>query len=172
MRRASARLLAIACAWSSAAAGCPAGDDVDRTSAATTVASATVGSGDATAGTGDGSTAGAATSDAGGSEAADPSACSDRSECRLHSDCCTCDALAVGETPPACDLTCERDLCEQWGITEILCSHTCLLRLQDCDPGLVQCADAPPSCEPGFVATVVDRCWTRHCVPEALCTPS
>lgn len=156
-----------------ALAGCPAGDDVDRTSAS---ASSTVASASASAGESDsGATtqaSGSDTAEGGGSEAPLPGACSDRSECRLHSDCCTCDALAVDQTPPACDLTCERTLCEQYGITEILCSHTCLVRLVDCDPTLVQCADAPPTCDPGLVPSVAERCWTRHCVPEALCTPS
>lgn len=100
-----------------------------------------------------------------------PGACEERSDCMLHSDCCTCEALHVDVEPPACDATCDRTKCEDWGITEILCSHTCLVRLVECDASLVECADEEPECEDGFVPSVEARCWTRHCVPLELCVP-
>jgi hypothetical protein len=98
--------------------------------------------------------------------------CTNVRECRLHSDCCTCEAIALDQVPEPCGLTCERTACEDWGITELLCSHTCLVRLVDCDPALVNCADAPPVCAEGFAPSVEQRCWTRHCVPVDLCTPA
>ncbi|HWB74470.1 MAG TPA: hypothetical protein VG755_05935 [Nannocystaceae bacterium] len=107
----------------------------------------------------------------GSSEAPLPGACVDASDCRIFSDCCTCDAFASDEQPEECAADCDRTLCEEWGITEAICSHTCHLRLVDCDPGLVMCPDAPPECDDGFAPSIEMRCWTRHCVPVELCTP-
>lgn len=100
-----------------------------------------------------------------------PGACEERSDCMLQDDCCTCEALHVDAEVPECNADCERTKCEDWGITEILCSHTCLIRLVECDATLVECADAPPECDDGFVPSIEARCWTRHCVPIDLCTP-
>jgi hypothetical protein len=100
-----------------------------------------------------------------------PGACEERSDCKLVDDCCTCEAMHVDADPPECDADCERTTCEDWGITEILCSHTCLIRLVECDPTLVECADAPPECDDGFAPSIEARCWTRHCVPMDLCVP-
>ncbi len=98
-----------------------------------------------------------------------PGACEDDSECRLHGDCCTCEALPIDATPESCDLECDRTKCEDWGITELLCSHTCLVRLVECDATLVECSDPPPDCAQGLLPSVEMRCWTRHCVPAELC---
>jgi hypothetical protein len=96
--------------------------------------------------------------------------CVDDEDCRLVNDCCTCEAILVGEEPPTCDLDCARPLCDLWG-TGALCSHTCRLRLVKCDPALIMCADDPPTCEEGFQPAIEDRCWTQQCVPVELCTP-
>lgn len=98
-------------------------------------------------------------------------ACESLGECRLHSDCCSCTALHVDELPDSCDAECNRTMCQQWGITQMLCSHTCLIELVDCDAAMVTCADAPPACDDGFVPSVDERCWSGHCVPDALCRP-
>lgn len=107
----------------------------------------------------------------GSSEAPLPGACVDEADCRIFSDCCTCDAFAMDEHPMECAADCDRTLCEEWGITEVICSHTCHLLLVDCDPGLVMCPDAPPDCADGFAPSIEMRCWTRHCVPVELCVP-
>jgi hypothetical protein len=109
--------------------------------------------------------------DEGSTTAPLPGACIEDSECRIFSDCCTCDAFGSDEEPPQCDADCDRPLCEQWGVSEAICSHTCHLRLVECDPALVMCPDAPPDCADGFAPSVEMRCWTRHCVPVELCTP-
>ena len=98
-------------------------------------------------------------------------ACMSENECVLHSDCCSCTALHVDEPVAACDASCDRNSCEMWGVTELLCAHTCHIRLLDCDATLVACDEAPPECDDGLVATVVDRCWTGYCVPPDLCRP-
>jgi hypothetical protein len=99
-------------------------------------------------------------------------ACEAVSECRLHSDCCTCEALHVDQLPETCDAQCERTMCQQWGITQLLCSHTCLIKLVDCDATMVTCAESAPACDDGFAPGVDERCWSGHCVPEHLCRPA
>jgi hypothetical protein len=144
------------------ALACPA-DDHGSTSTASRGDGTTAGGDETTVG----SSGGASSSD----EGASPGACSADSECRLHSDCCSCQALPRDAETPACDAQCDRPMCEQWGVSEVLCSHTCLLRLVDCDPALVMCDEAAPTCEQGFAPSIESRCWTRHCVPVELCTP-
>lgn len=143
----------------------PSGSSASGTTMTSTTMDATEGDDDTTAATSDDPTADDTTAPL-------PGACEDDSECRLHSDCCRCEALPAGDTPPACDADCERPLCEAWGITEILCSHTCLVRLVECDASLVECADPEPECDAGFAPSIEERCWTRHCVPTELCTPA
>jgi hypothetical protein len=110
-------------------------------------------------------------SDAASSTTGGALACTDVRDCRLLDDCCTCEALHVDEdVPPTCDLACDRTMCELWN-TDLVCSHTCLLRLVDCDPALIMCDEPPPECGDGFQPAVEDRCWTQQCVPVALCTP-
>jgi hypothetical protein len=122
----------------------------------------------------DDDTAGSATGvNDGGTGAALPEfLCESRSECLLHSDCCSCVALHEDQEVPSCaDETCMRGTCEAWGIERFLCSHTCHIELVECDATMVTCSDAPPDCEPGFVPSLDERCWSQHCVPEALCRP-
>jgi hypothetical protein len=137
-----------------------------------------------TAQTGDGSTeeSGEASSESSGSGSggtgSDASttggleyACAQESECRLHSDCCSCVAVHEDEPVAACDASCERNTCETWGVSELLCAHTCHIRLLECDPTLVACDEAPPRCDDGLAPTIEDRCWTGYCVPPVLCRP-
>lgn len=100
-----------------------------------------------------------------------PGSCEDASECRLANDCCACEAVHVDEQVASCDLACERPLCDLWGTTEVICSHTCRVRLVECDPALVECTDQPPTCDEGFLPSVESRCWTHRCVPMELCVP-
>jgi hypothetical protein len=133
-----------------------------------TAASSTDASSTSTADTGAGPSSGELGSS---SEAALPGACIEAADCRLYSDCCTCDAFASDEEPPDCSADCDRTMCEEWGVTEAICSHTCHLRLVDCDPMLIMCDETPPACDEGFTPSIESRCWTRHCVPVELCTP-
>jgi hypothetical protein len=156
-------------------AACPRSDD-ERTTVASTTSppGATTSAGESSDGSDGEAESSASSADPSAASTGEPlpGACEDVAECRLHSDCCTCEALPAGDTPPGCDADCERPLCEAWGITEILCSHTCLVRLVECDAALVDCADPMPECDPGFVPSIESRCWTRHCVPAELCTPA
>jgi hypothetical protein len=162
---------------------CKSDDDSqtsDDTSAATDGGTAATGdSGDPTAPT-TGRTDDDTATDAGDDDSAsdgaesttgDPLACVDVSECRLLDDCCTCEAFHISEdVPPSCDLDCDRTKCQTWN-TGLVCSHTCLLRLVDCDPALIECHDPQPRCEDGFQPSIEDRCWTDQCVPAELCAP-
>lgn len=98
-------------------------------------------------------------------------ACTAVSECRLHSDCCSCVAVHADEPVAACDASCERNTCETWGVSELLCAHTCHIRLLECDPTLVACDEAPPRCDDGFVPTIAERWWTGYCAPQEVCRP-
>jgi hypothetical protein len=98
--------------------------------------------------------------------------CTEESECYLHGDCCSCVALHRDQpVPEACIGDCERDACDTWGLTEVLCSHSCLVRLVECDPAMVTCADPPPDCGEGEMPSLEERCWSGHCVPQDLCRP-
>jgi hypothetical protein len=123
---------------------------------------------------GEASTTGNAHSDSGVASTgpAEPQwACEDESECVLHSDCCSCTAVHADEPIPACDRTCDRNVCESWGITELLCAHTCHIRLLECDAAMVTCERAPPGCGDGFTPSVDERCWSGYCIPTELCRP-
>jgi len=143
-------------------------DPTAPTSTATATATETASAGTSSA-TDDGPDDSA--SDGAISTTGDPPACEDVSECRLLDDCCSCEAFHESEdVPPSCDLACDRTVCQLWN-TGVVCAHTCRLRLVDCDPALIMCADEPPPCEDGFQGAIIDRCWTGQCVPVELCTP-
>lgn len=98
--------------------------------------------------------------------------CAQDNECILHGDCCSCIALHRDQPAPEdCPGDCERDACDVWGLTEVLCSHECRVALVECDPAMVTCADAPPDCEDGQLPSLLERCWSGHCVPQDLCRP-
>jgi hypothetical protein len=120
----------------------------------------------------DGTGARQGSSDEGSSGPAGPEyACADESECLLHSDCCGCTAVHVDEPIAACDMSCDRNACESWGITGLLCAHTCHIRLVECDAAMVTCDQAPPACDDGFSPSVDERCWSGYCIPTDLCRP-
>jgi hypothetical protein len=158
--------------WLVVSTGCGGGGDDSATTAPMTTAPTT--------------TAGATgepteTGDGGGDNSGDTAAattgfdglmCSSVDECRLVSTCCSCEAIHRDADPPAaCDATCDRPMCDVWGVSEMLCSHGCHLLLVECDAAMIECADPPPACEAGFVPSLDDRCWSGHCVPESLCRP-
>lgn len=152
----------------------------DRTDTSSGTAADTAGTGAATA-TG----TGASTGEDGGPTDADAAAvtdtgappvpdfpCTEESECFLHGDCCTCVALHRDQpVPEDCPADCERDACDVWGLSQVLCSHECRIELVECDPAMVTCTDAPPSCPEGEMPSLDERCYSGHCVPQELCRP-
>jgi hypothetical protein len=102
---------------------------------------------------------------------ADPE-CTDASQCTLFSDCCSCIALAPGETVEPCPALCFVDKCTELGIdpmkTPECQAGQCVVGF-DCDATKAVCAMPPPQCEPGEVPSVRGGCW-GPCVPAAECT--
>ncbi len=150
---------------------CPG--DADRDDMATTVASTAGSAGGDTTDPSPGTTTDPAegSDDATATTAPIENACTDVSECTLVNDCCTCEAAHREADVAACAADCDRPLCDVWGIEELLCSHSCLIRLVECDAAMVTCADPAPPCDAGFVPSIDERCWSGHCVPAELCRP-
>ena len=128
----------------------------------------------ATGGTGASAGAAGAAASAGASGAAGSGGatgeCTDSSQCRLFSDCCTCVALAPGEPdPPSCPITCIQSKCAQLQIdaTDVSCAAGVCAAGFAC-AAEVLCRMAPPVCQMGFVPSVVGTCW-GPCVPAEEC---
>jgi hypothetical protein len=148
-------------------------DSGDRGTSGPGTSAASAGATSAAGGdTGASDTTSANESDSGATTTPIANACESVDECRLVNDCCTCEAIHRDETPAECPADCERPQCDVWGISEMLCSHTCLIRLVECDAAMVTCADPPPACEDGFMPSLEERCWSGHCVPVELCRPT
>ena len=107
-----------------------------------------------------------------GPDAAHPAEplCATDADCRVVDDCCTCAALAPGETTPTCVNDCFASACVSRSIpaSAALCvAGQCVLDI-DCDPAHTLCDRMPPSCAPGEVASVVGSCW-GGCVAASEC---
>lgn len=93
-------------------------------------------------------------------------------DCVLVNDCCSCDAIAVGEEEPACDReVCAVQACTAAGVgmPTVECNFgTCEIEAVPCDPMAVMCDEAPPPCPEGQAPRVVDGCW-GVCVPVEFC---
>lgn len=173
--------------WSRLAPACmlagsltPLGCEKDDEGASTSTTAASVGSEAGSGSAGDGASAAsgassdgvAASSEAGSGPSGPEFPCTSVDECYLHGDCCSCVALHRDEpAPQSCPADCDRDACETMGLTQILCSHSCLIELVECDPAMVTCADAPPACPEGQVPSLQERCWSGYCVVADLCRP-
>jgi hypothetical protein len=120
-------------------------------------------------GGGGGSGTGGAQGTGGAAGGASPE-CKTDGDCRIFSDCCTCEGLAAGERdPPTCDLVCIQDRCAQLGLTikaAACVAGRCVAGFQ-CD-GKVTCRAAEPVCPVGNVAVVLQNCW-GGCVPTTEC---
>ena len=99
--------------------------------------------------------------------------CTTAEECTLHSDCCSCIALAPGERPPPCeDIECFTDKCTSIGIdynsSPFCTAGLCIIGF-DCDHTQVMCDGPTPVCNPGEIARVREGCWDGSCVPTSEC---
>ena len=126
--------------------------------------------------TGGSSTGGSGTGGAAGTPATGGSSgtvgtpeCSAAGECTLFSDCCSCMALAPGESAPTCLADCDTDRCTAMGITDanVACTAGSCNAGIDCT-GEVLCDALPPTCKPGEVPSVRNGCW-GGCVPATEC---
>lgn len=100
-------------------------------------------------------------------------ACVEDKDCTLLSDCCRCEAIAVDDPVPPCDVPeCLLPQCDSLGIKAVSCRFgTCVTEQLNCDGSAIACDEAPPVCPPGTLPGVTDdnSCWTHGCVPQASC---
>jgi hypothetical protein len=102
-------------------------------------------------------------------------ACAVDEDCRLVSDCCTCQAIPRDGKAPSCDpkRSCVTSVCAQYqGIDQARCAAgRCVLGF-DCDTTTVVCKRLPPVCPTGQVPQVVGtqgaRCY-GECVDATQC---
>ncbi|MDC0721298.1 hypothetical protein [Nannocystis bainbridge] len=99
--------------------------------------------------------------------------CEQDSDCQLHTDCCTCDVIAVGEAPPTCDVPeCFVDVCStlDLGPDQPECRFgRCTFPKVTCNPFGVTCNTPPPICAAGTLPSVKDDCWSGQCTPVEAC---
>ena len=99
--------------------------------------------------------------------------CMDDKDCTLLSDCCVCEAIAVGDPVPPCNVPeCFVPQCDSLGIDEAFCRFgTCVTEKLNCDSSMILCDSLPPDCPAGQLPGVEDNnsCWTGGCVPISAC---
>jgi len=99
--------------------------------------------------------------------------CMDDKDCTLLSDCCVCEAIAIGDPVPPCDVPeCLLPQCDSLGIDEAFCRFgTCVTEKLNCDASMILCDSLPPDCPDGQLPGVDENgsCWTGGCVPSASC---
>jgi hypothetical protein len=123
------------------------------------------GAGGATGGTG-GSRGGAAGGTGVGPE------CTTANDCKLLSDCCTCEAVAPGEAVPTCPpIACLVNQCEAHALlpNRVACVAGRCVAGFECDSSKVICKSLPPTCDAGFIPAVKDGCYAGGCVPVTEC---
>ena len=93
-------------------------------------------------------------------------------DCMLVNDCCSCEAVPVGEDAPECDIkACLVPTCTAVGLGKpaVECNFgTCEVEEVSCNPMLVVCDEKPPVCPEGQAPRVVEGCW-GGCIPVEYC---
>jgi hypothetical protein len=99
--------------------------------------------------------------------------CEQDSDCQVYTDCCTCDVLAVGEQPPACNVPeCFVEACGVLDIgapTAVCRFGRCTFEKVSCNPLGVTCKVQPPDCPLGQLPSVNGDCWSGQCTPVEAC---
>lgn len=100
--------------------------------------------------------------------------CEQDSDCQIFTDCCTCDVLAVGEQPPACNVPeCFVEACAVLDIgapPKAVCRFgRCTFEKVTCNPVGVTCNMSPPDCPVGQLPSVEGECWSGQCTPVEAC---
>ncbi len=93
-------------------------------------------------------------------------------DCKLYSDCCSCQAAPAGEIPDPCDLSCQETRCEVLGIDSAVCRFgVCATSRVNCDTSTISCKAEPPVCPAGLLPQVNQSgdCWTGECVRGIQC---
>jgi hypothetical protein len=108
---------------------------------------------------------------AGSGDAGAAASCQNDDDCRLVNDCCTCQAIPVGEKAAVCDpnRACVVSTCAQYqGVSRAHCSAgRCVLGFA-CDPAQLLCKRVAPLCPAGQVPQVVNGCY-GECVDARQC---
>ncbi len=128
--------------------------------------------------TGDDGTSGSSGGDSSGGSSTGGSTepeCTMDEDCMLVDDCCSCDAIPVGEDPAKCEIMeCLIPTCQSLGLgmPAVQCNFgTCEVEEVNCNPFTVTCDpkdNPPPKCPEGQAPRVVDECW-GNCVPVEYC---
>ena len=100
--------------------------------------------------------------------------CTTASDCKLVDDCCTCAAIPVGATAPACGgVLCKQNQCpaRQLGTGTVDCVAGRCVAGFACDATQVICKVAAPVCPAGEVPVINDagNCYVGTCAPAAEC---
>lgn len=148
---------------------------VGETTGTTTGGETTAGStgGETTGGETTGDTTGMTSETTGGDPAG--GLCQQDSDCEVLSDCCTCDVIAKGDTPPACPIMeCLVDTCSTLdvGKSKPVCRFgRCTFSKVNCNPFGLLCDAAPPDCPAGQLPSVTEdgTCYTGQCAPVEAC---
>lgn len=99
-----------------------------------------------------------------------PVGCAVDADCMLHSDCCTCEGVPIGEDVAACEMECKQARCSEFGVDQAVCRFgVCTTERLSCDTSMLGCDAVPPVCPPGNFAETSSGCWTGKCVPAVLC---
>lgn len=146
------------------------GATTDVTTGTTTGTTGTTDTTDTTAGTTD--TTGQTDT---GSTTGEPvgATCEQDSDCKLYTDCCTCDVLANDEAPPPCAIQeCFVEVCATLDIGQqapVCRFGRCTFAKVTCNPSAVICDAAPPNCPVGQLPSVNGDCWSGQCTPVEAC---
>ncbi len=164
---------------STSASGTSAGSTAASTATATgTSAGSASGTGTtattatATAATTVGSTTGAgSTTSAGTTGGGVMPECTQDTDCTVHEDCCSCEAVPVSDVPPDCEAGCQETACAalEYKATALCLDGICRFPETTCDPSTVLCGAPTPNCPDGTLPEVMGQCWTFKCVPVAAC---
>jgi hypothetical protein len=96
--------------------------------------------------------------------------CESDADCELHTDCCACEGVPVGQDVASCEKQCKAPLCQLFGVDQAVCRFgVCETERVSCDQSLVVCGGDPPECQDGQLPKVDMNCWTGGCVPAAVC---
>ena len=119
---------------------------------------------------GAGGTGTGATGGTGGTGGVASPECKADGDCKVFTDCCSCEGVPNAENPTACPANCLQAKCSEISAPKAAAciAGRCVMGF-DCDSSKVTCKSVPPSCAAGQVALVNGNCWQGSCVPADEC---
>ena len=126
---------------------------------------------------GSGGASGSGGTSMGGTGGGSGGACERDADCKLHTDCCSCDAIRVGTPEDFCDAACEVEACPAAGVTAAACEAGQCVKKHHCGTAGGSTCEAPPACPAGQLPVVKvhanippNECYTGECVDAVDCT--